>query len=61
MPIYDCGAQDCEECQRAFGLDRSKAIANYKAREESYARIPQPMRQLNGTPIFARTFGGLEI
>ena len=36
MPIYDCGAPDCEECQRAFGPDRSKAIANYEARDRYY-------------------------
>ena len=33
MPIYDCGAPECDECQQAFGPDRSKAIATYKARE----------------------------
>ena len=32
MPVYDCGAPDCTECQRAFGPDRSRAIADYEAR-----------------------------
>lgn len=35
MPVYDCGAADCEECQRAFGPDRSKAIAAYEARDQA--------------------------
>ena len=39
MPLYDCGAQGCEECQRAFGPDRSKAIANYERREKYFALI----------------------
>lgn len=43
MPMYDCGASDCDECQRAFGPDRSRAIANYKAREAAYAKLEQPM------------------
>ena len=42
MPVYDCGDPGCSECRRAFGLDRSKAIANYKAREAYYATLPQP-------------------
>ncbi len=36
MPLYDCGSPDCEECQQAFGPDRSKAIAAYEARGKSY-------------------------
>ncbi len=44
MPVYDCGAPDCEECQRAFGPDRSKAIANYKTREVEYAEIDRKSR-----------------
>jgi len=39
MPLYDCGAPDCEECQRAFGPDRSKAITVYEHRERHYAAI----------------------
>lgn len=39
MPLYDCGDEDCDECQRAFGPDRSKAIENYKRREEAYAAL----------------------
>lgn len=39
MPLYDCGARDCEECQRAFGPDRSKAISDYERRERHYAAI----------------------
>ncbi len=42
MPLYDCGAPDCDECQRAFGPDRAKAIAQYYAREAAYAAAPQP-------------------
>jgi hypothetical protein len=40
-PVYDCGDADCEECQKAFGPDRSTAIANYEARERYYARLEQ--------------------
>lgn len=32
MPVYDCGAPDCGECQRAFGPDRSVAITEYQDR-----------------------------
>lgn len=39
MPIYDCGEPECEECQRAFGPDRSKAIADYTTRDERFARM----------------------
>jgi hypothetical protein len=39
MPVYDCGAADCEECQKAFGPDRSNAIANYEARDRFYASL----------------------
>lgn len=39
MPLYDCGAPECEECQRAFGPDRSKAIANYQARDQRYQEL----------------------
>lgn len=39
MPVYDCGAPDCFECERAFGPDRSKAIANYEARQKAYAAL----------------------
>ena len=42
MPLYDCGAPECEECQLTFGPDRSKAVANYKAREAYYATLPLP-------------------
>lgn len=45
MPVYDCGAANCEECQKAFGPDRSKAIAEYEARERYYATLPQPVPQ----------------
>lgn len=49
MPVYDCGAPDCEECQRAFGPDRSKAIESYTMREVAYShtydpRDPDPSR-----------------
>lgn len=39
MPLYDCGSPDCFECQRAFGPDRSKAIAKFKQREAYYAEL----------------------
>lgn len=39
MPAYDCGSDECEECQRAFGPDRRKAIENYKRREAFYATL----------------------
>ena len=39
MPIYDCGSPECDECQRAFGPDRTKAIANFRAREAYYAAL----------------------
>jgi hypothetical protein len=42
MPVYDCGAPECTECKNAFGPDRSKAIANFKRREEFYETLPQP-------------------
>lgn len=32
MPVYDCGVPDCTECQKAFGPDRSQAIAGYETR-----------------------------
>jgi hypothetical protein len=32
MPVYDCGVPDCSECQRAFGPDRTAAIADYQAK-----------------------------
>ncbi len=38
-PLYDCGDADCEECQKAFGPDRSKAISDYEARERYYTRL----------------------
>jgi hypothetical protein len=41
MPIYDCGDPDCEECKRAFGPDRTKAIAAYHKREQFYAELGQ--------------------
>jgi hypothetical protein len=39
MPAYDCGDPECEECHRAFGPDRKKAIENYKRREAYYAEL----------------------
>ena len=41
MPLYDCGEPECEECQRAFGPDRRKAIENYRKREAFYAMLEQ--------------------
>lgn len=42
MPMYDCGAPDCEECQRAF-KDCTRAIENYRRREREYAALSKPM------------------
>lgn len=39
MPVYDRGGEDCGECQREFGPDRSAAIANYEARDRYYASL----------------------
>ncbi len=39
MPLYDCGAPDCEECQREFGPDRAKAIAAFERRMEFFAGV----------------------
>jgi len=46
MPVYDCGDPECTECQKAFGPNRSKAIANFKAREREYDRIARENREL---------------
>ncbi len=50
MPVYDCGDADCEECKRAFGPDRQAAIANYKAREEAYAKLEERQSQSHPHP-----------
>lgn len=39
MPLYDCGDSECQECQKAFGPNREKAIRNFKAREAAYASL----------------------
>jgi len=39
MPLYDCGDEYCDECRRAFGPDRRKAIENYRRRETYYATL----------------------
>ena len=39
MPLYDCGDRECDECQRAFGPNREKAIKRFEAREIAYANI----------------------
>ena len=39
MPIYDCGDPECSSCRRAFGPDRSKAIARYHARGRAYEAL----------------------
>jgi hypothetical protein len=39
MPLYDCGDRDCDECQRAFGPKRDKAIKNFEVREAYYAAL----------------------
>ena len=37
MPLYDCGDPECGECERAFGPDRSSAIARHDRRQRAYA------------------------
>ena len=32
MPRSDCGVPSCDECQRAFGPDRSVAIRRFEIR-----------------------------
>lgn len=39
MPLYDCGDSECQECQAAFGPNRSKAIRNFQAREVAYSKL----------------------
>lgn len=39
MPLYDCGERECDECQRAFGPNRERAIKNFEAREVFYAEL----------------------
>lgn len=39
MPLYDCGERECQECQKAFGPSREKAIRNFEAREAYYAAL----------------------
>lgn len=50
MPLYDCGETDCGECQAAFGLDRSKAIANYEKRENYYAAVENARKNHSAPP-----------
>lgn len=50
MPLYDCGASDCGECQTAFGPDRSAAIANYDRREKHFALIEAARRNHTTMP-----------
>jgi hypothetical protein len=42
MPLYDCGAPDCAECQRAHGPDRTKAVAEYRRRLEWFETLNKP-------------------
>lgn len=39
MPLYDCGDRECDECRRAFGPNREKAIKRFEAREISFAAL----------------------
>jgi hypothetical protein len=39
MPLYDCGERECEECQKAFGPNRQKAIRNFEAREVAFEKL----------------------
>lgn len=55
MPLYDCGDEECSECQRAFGPDRAKAIENYRQREAYYATLE---RGASGPPGGRQAAGG---
>ncbi|MGH6991656.1 MAG: hypothetical protein ACREE3_17285 [Stellaceae bacterium] len=35
-PLYDCGAAECQECERAFGPGRRRAIAARDAADRQY-------------------------
>jgi hypothetical protein len=60
MPIYDCGDSECSECQRAFGPDRSKAIAHHEARARAYAKIEaEAERDLNNCIVTNRLLAKL--
>ena len=59
MPIYDCGAPDCDECQRAFGPDRSKAIELYRRRDKYYADIERARKAHTAPPC--RVCGGNDV
>lgn len=49
MPLYDCGDRECQECQKAFGPNREKAIRNFEAREVAYATLSNvPPAMLGG-------------
>ena len=45
MPLYDCGDRDCEECQRAFGPNRERAIKRFEAREVACAALEKSQEQ----------------
>jgi len=45
MPLYDCGDKECQECQRAFGPNRDKAVRNFEAREAFYATLEKSNRE----------------
>ena len=51
MPLYDCGSPDCDECQQAFGPDRSVAIARFKRRAETIcADLERDQERWGGQP-----------
>ena len=53
MPLYDCGERECDECQRAFGPNREKAIQRFEAREAFYATLPQEQLTGGNAPLRA--------
>ncbi len=61
MPLYDCGASECEECETAFGPDRSKAIAAHETRARQYQRHTHVAGTTHGRPIDECAFCGLDL
>lgn len=61
MPIYDCGAPECEECKAAFGPDRSKAIAEYEARARRHTKHTHVSGTTHGRDIDECAYCGLDI
>lgn len=61
MPIYDCGDPECAECDEAFGPDRSKAIAEYRAKVRRYTKHTHVAGTTHGRDIDECAFCGLDL